>query len=116
MGEWLATRHEFADLIVQGGMTESLNVADMARKKGLIIVPHCWKTGVSTAATAHFAAVTPHCKFIEYLPQDLCIETLRKELTTGGVVMEDGVMTGFDDAPGYGINLNWDAVRAFAQK
>lgn len=129
MGEWLATRHEFADLIAQGGvavvqpdvgrvggLTESLNVADMAREKGLVIVPHCWKTGVSTAATAHFAAVTPHCKFIEYLPQDLCIETLRKELTTGGVVMEDGVMTGLDDAPGYGINLNWDAVRAFAQK
>ncbi|MEO1108939.1 MAG: mandelate racemase/muconate lactonizing enzyme family protein [Pseudomonadota bacterium] len=129
MGEWLATRHEFADLIARGGVSvaqpdvgrvggvsEALLVADMAAEKGLTIVPHCWKTGVSTAATAHFAAVTPHCKFIEYLPQELCIETLRKELTTGGVIMKDGVITGIDDAPGYGINLNWDAVKAFAQE
>ena len=129
MGEWLATRHEFDDLIRKGGiavaqpdvgrvggMTEALLVADMAAEKGLTIVPHCWKTGVSATATAHFAAVTPHCSFIEYLPQELCIETLRKELTTGGVSMRDGVIAGLDDAPGYGLTLNWDAVRAYAQK
>lgn len=129
MGEWLATRFEFADLIARGGiavvqpdvgrvggLTEALRVADLAAEKDLPIVPHCWKTGVSTSATAHFAAVTPHCKFIEYLPQELCIETLRKDLTTGGVIMQDGVIAGLDDAPGYGINLNWDAVKAFAQE
>lgn len=129
MGEWLATRHEFADLIRHGGvavaqpdvgrvggMAEALRVADMAAEEGLTIVPHCWKTGVSTAATAHFAAVTPHCKFIEFLPQDLCIETLRKELTTGGVAMKNGIISGLDDTPGYGISLNWDAVKAYSQK
>lgn len=128
-GEWLATRHEFADLMARGGiavvqpdigrvggMTEALLVADLAAEKDLIVVPHCWKTGVSTSATAHFAVVTPHCEFIEFLPQELCIETLRKELTTDGVIMRDGVITGFEDAPGYGINLNWDAVRAYAQE
>ncbi|NKB27797.1 MAG: hypothetical protein GKR99_09675 [Rhodobacteraceae bacterium] len=127
-GEWLATRHEFSDLLDRGGisvaqpdvgrvggMTEALLVADMASEKGLTIVPHCWKTGISTTATAHFAAVTPNCKFIEFLPQELCVETLRKELTTGGATMQNGVITGLDDAPGYGVTLNWDAVRAYAQ-
>ncbi len=128
MGEWLATRHEFSDLVASngasilqpdigrvGGLSEALLVADMAARHDLTIVPHCWKTGVSTAATAHFSAVTPHCKFIEYLPQELCVEKLRKELTTGGVSMQDGIIAGLDDAPGLGVELNWDAVRAYAQ-
>jgi len=129
MGEWLATRFEFADLIERGGiavaqpdvgrvggLSEALLVADMAASAGMTIVPHCWKTGVSTAATAHFAAVTPHCRFIEYLPQELCIEKLRKELTTGGVTMKDGAIQGLDEAPGLGVDLNMDAVRAYAQE
>lgn len=127
-GEWLATRHEFLELVTAGGvsilqpdigrvggLTEALKVADMARDRDLAIVPHCWKTGVSTSATAHFAAVTPHCRFIEYLPQELCIEKLRKELTTGGISMQDGVIQGLDDAPGLGVEINWDAVRTYAQ-
>ncbi|SVD95014.1 uncharacterized protein METZ01_LOCUS447868, partial [marine metagenome] len=55
-GEWLTTRHEFADLmdiggvhVAQpdvgrvGGITEALRVCDMAAERGRRIVPHCWK-------------------------------------------------------------------------
>ncbi|MEM7026002.1 MAG: mandelate racemase/muconate lactonizing enzyme family protein, partial [Pseudomonadota bacterium] len=80
-GEWLATRYEFEDLMDRGkigvaqpdvgrvgGLTEARIVCDMAKERGLTIVPHCWKTGVSISATAHLAFATPHCAFIEYLP------------------------------------------------
>ena len=67
-GEWLATRFEFAELMdvgkVQvaqpdvgrvGGIGEAKIVCDMATERGLTIVPHCWKTGISISATAHLA-------------------------------------------------------------
>src|SRR6185369_6194321 len=76
-GEWLATHWEFEDLIERG----KIDVAqpDVGRV-GRIIVPHCWKTGLSVTATAHLAFNTPNCAFIEYLPPHLCVETLRREL------------------------------------
>ena len=92
-GEWLATRYEFDELMDRGkvqvaqpdvgrvgGLGEAKAVCEMAAERGLIIVPHCWKTGISISATAHLAFTQPHCAFIEYLPPALCLETLRKEL------------------------------------
>ena len=91
-GEWLATRFEFAELmetgvqIVQpdvgrvGGIGEAKIVCDMAHARGMTVVPHCWKTGVSISATAHLAFVAANCAFIEYLPPQLCHERLRREL------------------------------------
>jgi L-alanine-DL-glutamate epimerase-like enolase superfamily enzyme len=70
-GEWLTTRFEFAPLIERGsitvaqpdigrvgGLTEALRVARMAGERGLRVIPHLWKTGISVAAATHFAAVT----------------------------------------------------------
>ena len=80
-GEWQNTRFEFADLMDVG----LIDVAQpdvgprrrphrgparvrMAAERGRLIVPHCWKTGIGIAASAHLAAVTPHCPYIEFLP------------------------------------------------
>jgi L-alanine-DL-glutamate epimerase-like enolase superfamily enzyme len=124
-GEWLATRWEFEALMDRGriaiaqpdvgrvgGFTEAMVVARMAEERGLTIIPHCWKTGVSSAATAHFAFATAACAFIEYLPPQLCLETLRKELAQDNVRIEDGVIVP-PDAPGLGIDVDWDAVRRY---
>ena len=80
-GEWLSTRHDFETLMdhggVQvaqpdigrvGGLTEARRVCDMAAERGRLIVPHAWKTGLSVAAAAHLAMVTPHMPFFEFLP------------------------------------------------
>lgn len=124
-GEWLATRYEFEDLMDRGkvqvaqpdvgrvgGLSESKIVCTMARQRGLTIVPHCWKTGVSISATAHLAFATPHCAFIEYLPPELCEETLRKELVREELELKNGVITR-PTKPGLGFELNWDAVKAY---
>lgn len=124
-GEWLATRHEFKELmdvgrihVAQpdvgrvGGIGEAKVVCDMAAQRGLTIVPHCWKTGVSISATAHLAFNTPHCAYIEYLPPALCIETLRKELAAEDLTLLDGEIAP-PTKPGLGFELNWDAVKRY---
>jgi L-alanine-DL-glutamate epimerase-like enolase superfamily enzyme len=124
-GEWLATRHEFAELmdrgkvhVVQpdvgrvGGLLESMAVCRMAEERGLTVVPHCWKTGVSISATAHLAFCVPHCAFIEYLPPALCFETLRKELAEEELCLVDGRIA-LPSRPGLGFELNADAMRRY---
>ncbi|MEX0814554.1 MAG: mandelate racemase/muconate lactonizing enzyme family protein [Dongiaceae bacterium] len=124
-GEWLATRYEFEDLMDRGrigvaqpdvgrvgGLSEAMAVCRMAADRSLAVVPHCWKTGVSISATAHLAFATPHCPFIEYLPPQLCVETLRRELTAEDLEFVDGTIAP-PTKPGFGVELNWDAVKAF---
>ena len=126
-GEWLTTRFEFAQLIDEGrihvvqpdigrvgGLTEAVRVAQLAGSAGLPVVPHLWNTGISVAAAVHFAAVTPHCPFIEYLPAELCESALRRELLVHEPEMDDGVIP-LPTAPGLGIELDRDALSRFAE-
>ena len=124
-GEWLATRFEFKELLDQGGVHvaqpdvgrvggigEAKIICDMAAERGLTIVPHCWKTGISISATAHLAFVTDHCAFIEYLPPQLCVETLRRELAHEELKLENGVIP-LPTKPGLGIELDYDVMRRY---
>ena len=126
-GEWLATRFEFLDLmdrgkvqVVQpdmgrvGGLTEAKRVCDLAAQRGLTVVPHLWKTGISIAAAAHMAAAVPHCAFIEFLPAKLCESALRKELVTDELQMVDGVIP-LPKRPGLGVEFNRDALERFKE-
>ncbi|MCC6830288.1 MAG: mandelate racemase/muconate lactonizing enzyme family protein [Thermoleophilia bacterium] len=125
-GEWLTTRFELLDLmdrggvqVVQpdigrvGGLTEALRVCELAGERGLRIVPHLWKTGISIAAAAHLAAVTPNCDYIEFLPSDLSASGLRKDLTSDELEMVDGVIP-LPQRPGLGIELDRDALERYA--
>lgn len=125
MGEWLSTRHEFREAMIHGkldvlqpdvgrvgGLLEAQAVCDLAADAGRLIVPHCWKTGISVSATAHLAFVNPHCAFIEYLPPQICEETLRRELCSEDLQIVDGRIPP-PTKPGLGIELNHEAVRRF---
>lgn len=125
-GEWLATRFEFEELMdvgkIQvaqpdvgrvGGIGEAKIVCDMARDRGKLIVPHCWKTGISISATAHLAFVTNHCPFIEYLPPQLCNERLRRELAKEELELwPDGTIP-LPTKPGLGVEVDWDIVKRY---
>jgi L-alanine-DL-glutamate epimerase-like enolase superfamily enzyme len=126
-GEWLATRFEFAEVMdigrVQvaqpdvgrvGGIGEAKIVCDMAKSRGITIVPHCWKTGISISATAHLAFVTNHCAFIEYLPPQLCHERLRRELACEELELRSDGTIPLPSRPGLGVELDWDIVRRYA--
>jgi L-alanine-DL-glutamate epimerase-like enolase superfamily enzyme len=124
-GEWLSTRWEFEELIHRGkidvaqpdvgrvgGLSEAVKVCDLAARHGRTVVPHCWKTGISLMATLHLAFSTPHCAYIEYLPPQLCLETLRKELVEERIDFRDGVIHP-PRAPGLGVTLNERALERY---
>jgi L-alanine-DL-glutamate epimerase-like enolase superfamily enzyme len=125
-GEWLATRFEFEELmdigkvhVAQpdvgrvGGIGETIIVCDMAKQRGLTIVPHCWKTGISISGTAHMAFVTNHCAFIEYLPPQLCHERLRRELAQEELVLDKDGTIPLPTKPGLGVEIDWDIVKRY---
>jgi L-alanine-DL-glutamate epimerase-like enolase superfamily enzyme len=127
-GEWLATRYEFLDLmdrgkvqVVQpdvgrvGGLTEAKRVCNLAEQRKLRIVPHLWKSGISIAAAAHLAATTRNCPFIEFLPDELCESSLRKELVESGLQMIDGEIP-LPTEPGLGVTLNREALARFKRE
>jgi L-alanine-DL-glutamate epimerase-like enolase superfamily enzyme len=125
-GEWLTTRFEHLDLmdrggvqVVQpdigrvGGLTEARRVCELAEERGLRIVPHLWKTGISIAAAVHLAAVTTACEYVEFLPADLSESGLRRDLTSSELQMVDGVIP-LPQAPGLGVELDRDALERYA--
>lgn len=125
-GEWLTTRFEHQDLIDRGGvqvcqpdigrvggLTEGLRVCELAQARGRRVVPHLWKTGISIAAAAHLAAVTPNCDYIEFLPSELSESGLRKDLTSDELEMVDGRIP-LPTRPGLGIELDRDALGHYA--
>jgi L-alanine-DL-glutamate epimerase-like enolase superfamily enzyme len=125
LGEWQQTRFEFLEFmnrdaldVVQpdvgrvGGLTEARRVAMLARDRGLTVVPHCWKSAIGIAASAHLAAISPTCSFIEFLPKELADSSLRRELCRDELPMVDGRLP-LPTKPGLGIELDEDALSRF---
>jgi L-alanine-DL-glutamate epimerase-like enolase superfamily enzyme len=125
-GEWQTTRFEFGDLMDHGkidvaqpdvgrcgGLSEAMRICQMARDRGRLIVPHCWKTLIGITASVHMAAATQHCPFVEYLPSHLCDSSLRRELAQNTLIFQAGKLS-LPAEPGLGIHLNSDAIRHFA--
>ncbi|HEY4443775.1 MAG TPA: mandelate racemase/muconate lactonizing enzyme family protein [Steroidobacteraceae bacterium] len=124
-GEWLNTRFEFREYldrkaldVVQpdvgrvGGLTEARRVAEAARDQGVLVVPHCWKSAIGIAASAHLAIVSPTCTHIEFLPAQLSDSDLRKTLVTNELPVVDGRIP-LPSRPGLGIDINEDALVRF---
>jgi len=81
----------------------------------LTIVPHLWKSGISIAAAAHLAATSANCAFIEFLPNELCESSLRRELVSNELQMVNGEIP-LPQCPGLGINLNREAMARFRRE
>src|SRR6266568_1077777 len=124
-GELQNSRFEFEDLMDRGkvdvaqpdvgrvgGLTEAKRVCDMARDRGKLIVPHCWKTAIGIWASVHLSVVTPHCPYIEFLPAALSESALRRELVLNEPVLEDGGIS-LPTASGLGIELNPEALERY---
>jgi L-alanine-DL-glutamate epimerase-like enolase superfamily enzyme len=124
-GEWQNTSFEFLDLVDRGkvdvlqpdvgrvgGFTAAFEVAAIAARRGRKIVPHCWKTGIGIAASAHLAAATHCCPYIEFLPIELAESPLRKDLLINEPPLIDGQIT-LPNKPGLGITLNRDALEKY---
>lgn len=124
-GEWQNTHFEFIELahrgkldVLQpdvgrvGGFTEARKVTQLAADYGRLVVPHCWKTGIGIAASAHLCAAASCCPYIEFLPAHLSDSVLRDELVSDELAMENGVIP-LPKKPGLGIELNRDALERY---
>ncbi|HVF09362.1 MAG TPA: mandelate racemase/muconate lactonizing enzyme family protein [Abditibacteriaceae bacterium] len=124
-GEWQNTHFEFLDLAQRGkldvlqpdvgrvgGFTAARKVCQIAADYGRLIVPHCWKSGIGIAASAHLSAATACCPYIEFLPGELSESGLRRELVADELQMQDGKIA-LPQKPGLGIELNRDALEKY---
>ncbi len=128
-GEWQNTHWEFLDLADRGKLDvlqpdvgrvwrvvlrSSKRVCQIAEDRGRLIVPHCWKSAIGIAASAHLCAATAVCPFIEFLPAELSESVLRGELVAEELSMEDGKIRVAAEGGTSGIELNMNAVRRFS--
>ena len=118
-GESLYGRFEFLDLLaaqgadiiqpdvcVCGGLLEMRKIAAIAEAHYVPVAPHNPMGPLATAVNAHFALATPNFRILEYvLPSD---ETRRR--FDGVLLPADGYLR-VSDRPGFGIEVNEDAIR-----
>lgn len=92
-----------------GGLTEIRRIADLCEIMGAEVVPHGWKTGITSAAGRHFQAACPAAPVFEYVSPHVFDSPLRRELVSPEPVVVDGHMT-LPTGPGLGIELNEELV------
>ncbi len=95
-----------------GGLTELRRIAELAALHGAFVIPHGWKTGITTAAERHFQAATENAPFIETLSPELYASPLRAELVRPEPAVADGRIA-LPTEPGLGIELVEEAVSRY---
>ena len=120
--ELLASRWEALDLmdrgkvdVIQpdigraGGLTECLRIARLANDRGLLCIPHGWKSGLTVAAEVHLSAAAENVPFIEYMVPELWPSVIRGELVRPEYTPQNGVIE-LPRTPGLGVELNEEVV------
>ncbi|HUG66093.1 MAG TPA: mandelate racemase/muconate lactonizing enzyme family protein [Gaiellaceae bacterium] len=123
--EMAATRYECGEWIERGGvdvlqpdvnrcggLTEMVYIAALADMAGVLVVPHCWKTGITAAAARHFQAAAANVPYVEHLSPELFDSPLRRELVAPEPTLADGLID-LPTAPGLGVELDLDAVARY---
>ncbi len=99
------------DVIWSGGITECRRIANFAAANNLPCNPHAFSTAVSLMANMHFMASIPNAGILE---MDRNIYPLRDELLTTKIEMKEDGLVHLPDAPGLGIELDWNTVHKYA--
>jgi L-alanine-DL-glutamate epimerase-like enolase superfamily enzyme len=92
-----------------GGLTEIRRIAELCELHGAEVIPHGWKTGITSAVGRHFQAACPAAPLFEYVSPRVFDSPLRRELVSPEPVLKDGYME-LPRAPGLGIELNEELV------
>lgn len=92
-----------------GGMGEWKRISQMARTEGARCVPHCFSTGILSAASLHLVANQPDMDLIECSEQGSVLNT---DLVRPAFRAVDGYID-VPDQPGLGVELDEDIVSRF---
>lgn len=108
------------DTSLDGGIAETLFVAEMAREFGVMCNPHCWGGAIVVAATTHLLSCvadyhwgfTTECPMLEL---DAIDNPFRTELSPNPVKFEDGFVI-VPEGPGLGIEINEEILKKYRKK
>ncbi len=92
------------------GLLESYRIAAMAEAFEVNVAPHNFCGHLYTMINAHLAAVVPNFRILEFEVQDV---PWKDDLFSRSPVIENGELV-LGDAPGWGTELNEEALRAHA--
>jgi L-alanine-DL-glutamate epimerase-like enolase superfamily enzyme len=95
------------DLARCGGFSVAREIAALASETGVEVVPHCFSTGVLTAASLHFVAALERPTLSEY---SIAASPLVGELLTAPFVLRDGCLE-VPRQPGLGVSLDEAVVK-----
>lgn len=123
VGERLYTRYGFRNLLESrcvdilqpdigntGGILEARKIAAMGEAYSLKVQPHICASPLSTAIGMHFSASIPNFYFQEHFPYWDRIDGYRQVLKNPvEATVTNGAMP-VSDAPGYGVELDHDAL------
>lgn len=131
-GEALYTAHDFKrltdrravdvlqpDLSLCGGFWQGRAIALLATMEHLRISPHVWGSGIGLAAAVHYVAALPAYPHADNVPKpplveyDIGVNPLREALLRNPLRPVDSAIA-VSDAPGLGIEIDWDAVERYA--
>lgn len=94
-----------------GGLTELIRIEELCEYHNALLMPHNWKTGITSAAARHFGAIMKTDHYIEYLHPDFWQGELTHNLTLNEPEIIDGSLM-VSDKPGLGIELNVEYLTA----
>lgn len=100
------------DLASSGGLLETKRIADYAEEKGISMAMHQAGTPVSFMANVHCAAATQNFLALEHHSVDIPWWEDLVTMTGGGKMIDKGYAPVPLDAPGLGIELNEEVVKA----
>jgi D-galactarolactone cycloisomerase len=106
------------DVILCGGVAETLFIAEMARLFSIQCVPHCWAGAISIAATLQVLALLPPYThgFTSDEPMlefDTTENPFREQLITKPFAIDASGRVAIPTAPGLGIEVNEDTVQKY---
>jgi L-alanine-DL-glutamate epimerase-like enolase superfamily enzyme len=94
--------------VVWNGLPESLRIAQLAEAHEVNVAPHNFYGCLSSLISAHFCAVVPNLRIMEYEADDV---PWQAELVTHAPLVENGELL-LPAGPGWGTEVVEEAVRA----
>jgi L-rhamnonate dehydratase len=101
------------DITRAGGLTESRRVAELAQDRGVLFIPHAYKTGIGIAASLHLSAAMPNCPYAEF-PKTGSV--LRRHVTNEEFELESDGTIMLANKPGLGVTLNDAVIQKYTYK
>jgi L-alanine-DL-glutamate epimerase-like enolase superfamily enzyme len=97
------------DLTRCGGLTVAREVARMAERANIDLVPHSWLTDLLNAYSLHLIAVLPRAKYLEF---NVSQSALTRGVCGGAFKLEPDGTVKIPDGPGLGVEVDADFVKA----